>query len=130
MVQCHMNAKFILQKKFTKHQSVNRKVHSNETLNIFITDTILESIDRNEVTALVLLGLSKAFDSIDHVTFFRKLRSFGFSRFAMGWFEIYLSDRNQCVRIGLTTSQAHTVARGVPQVSILGPFLFNMRPCK
>ena len=82
-----MNAKFILQKKFTKHQSVNRKVHSNETLNIFITDTILGSIDRKEATALVLLA------------FFRKLRSFSFSRFAMGWFEIYLSDRNQCVRI-------------------------------
>ena len=33
-------------KKFTKHQSGNRKLHSTETLNIFITDTTLESMDR------------------------------------------------------------------------------------
>ena len=39
----------INRKKFTKHQSGNRKLHSTETLNIFITDTIVESIDHKEV---------------------------------------------------------------------------------
>ena len=51
-------------KRFTKHQSGNRKLHSTETLNIFISDLILRSMDRREVTALLLLDLSKAFDSL------------------------------------------------------------------
>ena len=46
------------------HQSGNKKLHCTETLNIFITDTILEAMDKKELTALVLLDLSKAFDSI------------------------------------------------------------------
>jgi hypothetical protein len=35
-------------KRFTKHQSGNRKLHSTETLNIFISDLILQSMDRRE----------------------------------------------------------------------------------
>ena len=54
-------------KKLTSHQSGNKKLHSTETLNIFMADSILESVDRKEMTALVLLDLSKAFDSIDHL---------------------------------------------------------------
>ena len=116
----------INKKNFTKHQSGNRKLYSTETLNIFVTDTILESIDRKEVTALVLLDLSKAFDSIDNVMLFRKLQSIGVSRFAMDWFKSYLSDRSQYGRIGSTTSQKLTITRGVPQGSILGPLLFSI----
>ena len=52
-----MNVIFILQKNLQNTKVLIRKVHSNETLNTFITDTILESIDRKEVTALVLLAL-------------------------------------------------------------------------
>ena len=80
----------INKKNFTKHQSGNRKLHSTKTLNIFVTDTILESKDRKEVTALVLLDLSKAFDSIDHVMSFSKQQSIGVSGFAMDWFKSYL----------------------------------------
>lgn len=61
----------ISRRKFTKHQSGNRKLHSTETLNIFITDKILKRMDREEVTALVLVDLSKAFDSIDDVILFK-----------------------------------------------------------
>lgn len=35
-------------------------------LSILLTDTILEAMNRNILTALVLLDLSKAFDSINH----------------------------------------------------------------
>ena len=40
-----------------------------------LTDTILEAVDRKQVTALVLLDLSKAFDNLDHILLMEKLRS-------------------------------------------------------
>ena len=48
------------------------------------------------------------------------------SSFPMDLSKSYLSDKSQCARIGSTMSQAHTLTRGVPQGSILGPLLFNI----
>jgi hypothetical protein len=61
---------------------------------------ILDSMDRKELTAVVLLDLSKAFDSIEHSLLFKKLHSMGVSRKVVDWFKSYLSDRTQSVRIG------------------------------
>ena len=53
--------------RLSPHQNGNRKHHdSTETLNIYITDKMLEAMDKKHVTALILLDLSKAFDSINH----------------------------------------------------------------
>ena len=71
--------------RLTNHQSGNKKSHSTETLNIFITDTIFTAIDSRRVTALVLMDLSKAFDSIDHTILLRKLRALGVSHKGPYW---------------------------------------------
>ncbi|CAB3993753.1 Hypothetical predicted protein [Paramuricea clavata] len=39
-------------KRLSRHQSGNKNHHSTETLNIFITDTILEAMDKKHLTAL------------------------------------------------------------------------------
>ena len=50
----------------SKHQSGNRRHHSTETLNIFISDFLLDGMDNKTLSALILLDLSKSFDSISH----------------------------------------------------------------
>ena len=112
--------------RLTNHQSGNKKSHATETLNNFITDTIFKAMDNRRVTALVLMDLSKAFDSIDHTILFRKLRTLGVSQPALEWFRSYLYNRTQPVRIESYLSDALPLSHGVPLGSILGPLLFNV----
>ena len=52
--------------RLTEHWSGNKAMHSceHETLNVFMTDKALESMDSKKLMRMVLLDLSKAFDSI------------------------------------------------------------------
>ena len=108
------------------HQSANKKRHSTETLNILMSDLTLEEMDRKQVTALMLLDLSKAFDSIDHISLSKKLSAMGTSKEAIEWFRSSLTGRKQSVRIGCETSEPRLDSYGVQQGSILGPALFNI----
>ena len=112
--------------KLTQHQSGNRKNHSTETLSLLVTDHIFRAIDRQQLTAMVLIDLSKAFDSICHSTLLLKLNSLGTSSQARKWFESYLTDRKQSTRLGTSLSDELTITHGMPRGSILGPMLFNL----
>ena len=91
-------------KRLTSHQRGNRKVHSTETLSTQLTASVLEAMDKKQITALVLLNLSNAFDCIDHATLLHKLSIVGASPSIANWFKSYLSSRYQYVRIGSTHS--------------------------
>ena len=56
-------------------------------------------MDKKEISALVLLDLSKAFDSICHEKLLQKLSAVGASPAVVQWFRSYLSDQTQSVRI-------------------------------
>lgn len=79
------------------------------------------------MTALVLLDLSAAFDTIDHTLLLDRLHShFGISDFALEWIRSYLTDRSQSVKINDAVSSKQSLKYGVPQGSVLGPLLFTM----
>lgn len=72
----------------------------------------------------IYTDFTKAFDKVDHGKLITKLRCFGFDAAMLEWFRSYLSDRSQFVVIGDSRSERIVPTSGVPQGSILGPFLF------
>ena len=94
---------------------------STETALMQVTDRIYDNIDRNKISLLLLLDLSKAFDSVSHKILINKCIEF---KIDPSWFQSYLSNRQQSVRIGSSLSSKELVSFGVPQGSILGPLLF------
>ena len=103
--------------RLSTHQSGNKKLNSTETLNIHLTDHILKAMNEKKITALILLDLSKAFDSIDHDRLLYKSSAMGASSATLNWFKM-LSGRSRTVGIGSTLSDALPITHGVPQGAI------------
>ena len=112
--------------KLSENQSGNGKCHSTETALLHVTDDFLMAIDKSEVSDVVLLDMSKAFNSIRHDLLLQKLQSIGVTSLSLGWFHNYLSGHSQRVRIGDAISDPLPLKYEVPQGSILGPVLFTI----
>ena len=76
------------------------------------------------MTSMILTDLQKAFDTIDHDALLQKLFAIGLSKHTVNWFQSYLSNKLFLVNLGNNFSQPTSVSCGLPQSSILGPFLF------
>src|SRR6476469_5797948 len=108
-------------------QSAYRKFHSTETALLRIQNDLLLSINRQKVSALVLLDLSAAFDTIDHNILLSRLSShFGITGSALNLLTSYLTNRSMSVVINSTLSPSSSVNIGVPQGSVLGQLLFSL----
>ena len=94
------------------HQSGNKKWHSTETSLIYTSDRILTAIDQKKTSAVVLLDMSKAFDSVNHDILVNKLQVIGLSSSTIQWFRSYLSNRYQAVHINTALSKPLLMRHG------------------
>ena len=85
---------------------------------------LLHSMNKRQVSLLLLIDFSKAFDLVDHDILLRKLEHYGIRGIALKWMESYLKNREQFVFVNGSSSTKLNIKYGVPQGSILGPLLF------
>ena len=100
-----------------------RDKHSTVSALIQMFDSWIEAFEDDEVSAVIMLDMSAAFDVVDHKILLSKLALYGFDEIALSWINSYLSDRSQSVFIEACLSDPLPVECGVPQGSIIGTFV-------
>jgi hypothetical protein len=81
---------------FPVNQSAYRRFRSTETAVAVVYNDLVRAIDNGRVTALVMLDLSAAFDTVDHETLLTVFeRRFAVREVPLDWLRSYLTARTQ-----------------------------------
>lgn len=92
------------------------------------TQSILKLLEDNKLALGIFLDLSKAYDCIDADYLIKKMNNYGIRGNALRWFQSYLSDRQQRVKIlkngNVIKSSIIANEIGIAQGSVAGPLAF------
>ena len=108
----------------TPDQFAYLKGHSTQTCLHRVIDDWLENVNEGQITGMCMLDIAKCFDTIDHDLLLKKLSLYGIKNVEFEWFKSYLHQRKQAVLCNGQLSSFVDISSGVPQGSVLGPFLF------
>ncbi|KAI5727368.1 hypothetical protein M8J77_001463 [Diaphorina citri] len=92
-----------------------------------VAEFAYEAMDGGELSAIVLMDLSRAFERVDHLVLIKILEDIGVRDRFLGLFKSYLSDRKQKVKIDNILSDELTNGHySTPQGTVLSPVLYNI----
>ena len=101
-----------------------RRHRSTQTALLQMYDRWVSAAMDGQVSGVVLLDLSAAFDLVEPSILIKKLRIYGLDEDFLVWIESYLTNRHQAVWIDHCFSDFLACDIGVPQGSNLGPLFF------
>ena len=107
------------------HQWAYKKGLSTELPPVNMTEKWRSVLDQRKAVCAVFIDFRKAFDSVSHTNLPYKAQAHGIMGNLWKWLTDYLSNRTT---VGESKSQTSSVTCGVPQGSVLGPFLARGEP--
>ena len=92
---------------------------------VYLLHTILESVDGGEMYVRMFFSdFSKGFDLVDHNVLLRELDNLDVDPHLVRWIAVFLTNRNQRVKVREALSPPIWLNGGTPQGTKLAPFLF------
>lgn len=103
-----------------------RQSHSTAHALLKFHNDVTENLRNKKCTVAISLDIQRAFDTASHKGILYKLVGLGIDPYLLKLFQSYFFERRFCIQINNSLSNSGSVNCGVPQGSVLAPFLFNL----
>ena len=115
-----------MENKFSKYFTGFHKNHNTQNSFLRMIEFWKAKLNNGSKVGVIIMDLSKAFDSLNHDLLSAKLKAYGIDNNAVSFMRSCLTNRLQLCKINNSFSKWAKISAGVPQGSILGPLLFNI----
>ena len=115
-----------IENKFSKYPTGFRKNHNTQNSLLRMIESWKAKLNNGSKVGVIIMDLSKAFDSLNHGLLLAKLEAYGLDNNAVSFMRKYLTNRLRCCKINISCSEWAKKSAVVPQWSISGPLLFNI----